>query len=465
MPSHSSDLRHIIAETTAQIEHFQSLIANLLAKRELAQLQLDSIVYPVLTLPPEITSEIFYHCLPASHHWNSADPGKAPMLLTHVCRAWREIALSTPALWAEFAGLRSSGNYARIFETWLSRAGTLPLSIRLHAGYLDLGDDIFQTFARCSCKVRSLELSMRDKHFHEMERARDRWSFPLLQILELHGDRFQMERPIELFIDSPRLREVSIKELPPLSISLPWQQLTKFASSLWTVADCLKIFCLIPNLKECTFANCELEEDPDLPVLSHSNLQSLTLLDDDGFIIGLNTLNFLSLPALRTFVLEFSVDELAFEDIFNAFLSRSSPPLRKFSFSLLGFTDFDITLLSRTSKLVELEISNPSIRFMSDFFESFKKADTTFLPQLEHLTFLDCQTDVLKLSHPGLSARWYAQHRAEFARLETVRLEFSESLSNFPEDALLPFQKLAADGMNICIKGGNDIRDFIPVVE
>ncbi|KAJ7709461.1 hypothetical protein B0H17DRAFT_915327, partial [Mycena rosella] len=97
--SSSDDLRNIVAEINAQILHYQSLIDNLLAKREGAQLQLDSIVYPVLTLPSEITCEIFHQCLPTWVHRNSSEPWEAPVLLSHVCRAWREIALSTPALW------------------------------------------------------------------------------------------------------------------------------------------------------------------------------------------------------------------------------------------------------------------------------------------------------------------------------------------------------------------------------
>ncbi|KAJ7693884.1 hypothetical protein B0H17DRAFT_840283, partial [Mycena rosella] len=63
------------------------------------QHQLDAIVYPVLTLPPEITSEIFVHCLPDRRKWDVVNPKEAPLLLMHVCSAWRNITISTPALW------------------------------------------------------------------------------------------------------------------------------------------------------------------------------------------------------------------------------------------------------------------------------------------------------------------------------------------------------------------------------
>ncbi|KAJ7181070.1 hypothetical protein C8R46DRAFT_941056 [Mycena filopes] len=60
------------------------------------QESLDSTVYPILTIPFEVTAEIFVHCLPEF-------PGRsgtvAPMLLTRVCRQWRNIACNNARLW------------------------------------------------------------------------------------------------------------------------------------------------------------------------------------------------------------------------------------------------------------------------------------------------------------------------------------------------------------------------------
>ncbi|KAJ7751648.1 hypothetical protein B0H16DRAFT_1227134, partial [Mycena metata] len=62
------------------------------------QQSLDSIVYPILTLPAEITTEIFLHCLPDK----PVEPNGsvAPMLLGRICRQWRNIACGAPRLWA-----------------------------------------------------------------------------------------------------------------------------------------------------------------------------------------------------------------------------------------------------------------------------------------------------------------------------------------------------------------------------
>ncbi|KAJ7277511.1 hypothetical protein C8J57DRAFT_1007682, partial [Mycena rebaudengoi] len=51
---------------------------------------------PILTLPPEIGSEIFLQCLPGVVYPISSE---VPLSLLGICRAWNALALSTPALW------------------------------------------------------------------------------------------------------------------------------------------------------------------------------------------------------------------------------------------------------------------------------------------------------------------------------------------------------------------------------
>ncbi|KAJ6620787.1 hypothetical protein B0H10DRAFT_1791424, partial [Mycena sp. CBHHK59/15] len=53
---------------------------------------------PVSSLPPEIASQIFLHCLPPSHS-RRYSPQNAPWLLLQVSRQWRALALDTHDLW------------------------------------------------------------------------------------------------------------------------------------------------------------------------------------------------------------------------------------------------------------------------------------------------------------------------------------------------------------------------------
>ncbi|KAJ6561762.1 hypothetical protein B0H19DRAFT_901463, partial [Mycena capillaripes] len=91
-----------VAELAAEIERLQSLISQLSKKRD----RLNDFIAPHLALisptrrlPADVVAEIFAACLPANRNATMSS-AEAPILLCHVCRAWRNLALSTPRLWA-----------------------------------------------------------------------------------------------------------------------------------------------------------------------------------------------------------------------------------------------------------------------------------------------------------------------------------------------------------------------------
>ncbi|KAJ7770752.1 hypothetical protein B0H16DRAFT_1238326, partial [Mycena metata] len=89
-------------------------------------------------LPNEITARIFILCL-SSQSRVKPSPRKAPLLLAQVCRHWREVALSTAALWRsidmDFKDRRWYSSHlpistkTRLLQTWLSRAKGSPLFV------------------------------------------------------------------------------------------------------------------------------------------------------------------------------------------------------------------------------------------------------------------------------------------------------------------------------------------------
>ncbi|KAG2751758.1 hypothetical protein P692DRAFT_20872637 [Suillus brevipes Sb2] len=52
-------------------------------------------------LPPEILSLIFHHCLPEDEFLLPRVTHMAPVLLTRICRPWRDVAVNTPSLWCK----------------------------------------------------------------------------------------------------------------------------------------------------------------------------------------------------------------------------------------------------------------------------------------------------------------------------------------------------------------------------
>ncbi|KAJ6541783.1 hypothetical protein B0H19DRAFT_883727, partial [Mycena capillaripes] len=90
---------------------------------------LNAVLDPIARLPLEISSDIFLRCLPPF-----PEPGTRyfPMLFLHVCSAWTNIALSTPALWAAVRiAFPCAEGFKEGLQAWLRRAGNNPLSICL----------------------------------------------------------------------------------------------------------------------------------------------------------------------------------------------------------------------------------------------------------------------------------------------------------------------------------------------
>ncbi|KAJ6480949.1 hypothetical protein C8R45DRAFT_905564, partial [Mycena sanguinolenta] len=85
--------------TRMKQERKRELKRELMMEKAIIEDSLRLIIYPILTIPVEITSEIFLHCLPAIE---AALPStnSAPLLLGRICQTWRDIAYSNPRLWA-----------------------------------------------------------------------------------------------------------------------------------------------------------------------------------------------------------------------------------------------------------------------------------------------------------------------------------------------------------------------------
>lgn len=121
---------------------------RLIEEKIALQKSLDSIVYPILTLPFEITAEIFINCL--SDTPASPSSTMAPMLLPRICRQWRNIACSTPRLWAALRVTRWKGpSLALLARMWLGRAGGVPKSLDLQLPFDRCRDSFFAINDRC----------------------------------------------------------------------------------------------------------------------------------------------------------------------------------------------------------------------------------------------------------------------------------------------------------------------------
>ncbi|KAJ7149772.1 hypothetical protein C8R43DRAFT_856842, partial [Mycena crocata] len=96
-----SQIRAYLVPHTEELTRLDSLIHALCQKRTALASYIEShkaLVSPARRLPRDIVEQIFIACLPANHN-AVMSAREAPLLLETVCRGWRGISRSTPALW------------------------------------------------------------------------------------------------------------------------------------------------------------------------------------------------------------------------------------------------------------------------------------------------------------------------------------------------------------------------------
>ncbi|KAF8992391.1 hypothetical protein BDZ89DRAFT_1030747 [Hymenopellis radicata] len=99
-PEILQDLDAKIAQATETLNHLKE--ARMAAESHLEDAK--ALIHPIRSIPNEVLAEIFMHSIPS---WetggvvvDSLNPNTPPWTLTHVCRRWRELAISLPQIWA-----------------------------------------------------------------------------------------------------------------------------------------------------------------------------------------------------------------------------------------------------------------------------------------------------------------------------------------------------------------------------
>jgi len=306
-------------------------------------------------LPPEIMSEIFILCPPLTTHSPRLNDFhrdiSLPLSLSSVCRLWRSIAHSTPALWTSFRIYIPSRDFPQRIQQakqWLSRSRQLPLSIRI--------------LSHPSVSLNPLDprvgelIDLVNSYSHRWESLEIRLSLPLLYCFAGLGKSPSM---LKTFILSPSgiccIRFLGIHS----------NNLTHFAVDFISVGQALKILRLSPQLKECTLTALWPSVYDDIPLpsspllLAHLETLHMCAFESDPCRL----LDNINLPSLKNFTYSAgpAVSALPFDGMV-AFLDRSGCLLE--SFSLQGVVvsqDGIIRLLYAMPHLDTLTLGGPFI--------------------------------------------------------------------------------------------------------
>ncbi|KAG1758714.1 hypothetical protein EDD22DRAFT_909394 [Suillus occidentalis] len=304
------------------------------------------LVSPVCRLPTEVLSQIFYHCLGLSRSLSNLRlPSKltAPLLLTRICRRWREVAVDMPNLWRMLSVAVTDRNWQQVafcYESWLKRARGRPLSLRLWFDADDHSAKLQRLLQPYANQVTSLRVNLRGSDAPELNMFTD---FRALQemIVDVEVDITDAEANLPASVTR------SFSQLPPtldnftvlrclfgfddFSACNPvWAGLTTLNIEIWQSDGVHHLLQLAPNLSSLRiFLELDGVQDKVLPLFTHTKLQTLhvtcecTYDDDIAHICDL--FNALSLPALR--VLSVYGASVWCPDDFTAFLARSECPL------------------------------------------------------------------------------------------------------------------------------------------
>ncbi|KAJ7686931.1 hypothetical protein B0H17DRAFT_702759 [Mycena rosella] len=303
LKSSAFHLRSKLGAVEQRIAALETQMALLHKEREQILGDLAAIVYPVLTLPTDITSEIFLRYVDRS-------PRPSPLRLASICRLWRAIALSTCRLWTHLdVGIMvmsppggggpvgyTSAEVVNRLDHWLPRAGGLPvdLRIKLPPSPTQESDAILRILSQYSSRWRSLEI-LSDGPISFPVDLRGPFSSIVKISLESHPSWDGLST-ITALDDASRLREVCMSNiaLEDWRTSLPWSQLTTLDLSFITVDECLGILADTPNLEVLTFSSFE-EQAPftSTPHILH-HLRTIQVGSDCSYEL----LDYLILPSL-----------------------------------------------------------------------------------------------------------------------------------------------------------------------
>ncbi|KAF8868921.1 hypothetical protein BD779DRAFT_816572 [Infundibulicybe gibba] len=307
-------------------------------------------------LPPEILGEIFLHCI-SPDEWGSFSSRDAPLLLTKICREWREAALSRPELWSvlPFLRMHPRRGHLRLFKLYLEYSARAALSIGFELPRHPDDAPSLSLITPYLSQSQHLNIIYFDD-VPDLEPFITHTHFPLLKSLELS-------------CEPPRytLAQVLRDQLPPIArlegAEFPWTQLTQLTiqfrntiETLTLLRNCssLEVF----RLKIGWYAGSGASHTPPGQNLVHHHLRKISFEDDSstGLFVGL--LGCFITPALST--LEFIRSDTLRWDVMQSILSfirNSSAELTSLTLNGIKCSSKQLTDLSTLMPMVtELDL-------------------------------------------------------------------------------------------------------------
>jgi hypothetical protein len=289
--SSPEQLRANLDQVRTTIIRQKAYLDELEETRRRLESELAQIVYPVLTIPPEIVSRIFVECLPG-HGRVRPSPDAPPLSLAQICCHWREISLSSCGLWASVDMDRffsdGTGHEKELLQMWFARAKGRPLSVTIRSPDFGVPAPIISLLSSICERLHSLELDLSHKDFLLLEQ--NSITFPCLRRLIIFHRRGPSDYdPLHIFQNAPALSELRLETHSGL-ISDSYPMLTNIDLGSTTFNTILDVLHQYPGLLQLR-AHITDGPPPRDAVISSAHLESLILHN--------SSLRCVTLPGLR----------------------------------------------------------------------------------------------------------------------------------------------------------------------
>ncbi|KAJ7253465.1 hypothetical protein C8J57DRAFT_1348141 [Mycena rebaudengoi] len=292
---------------------------------------------PIGRLPYDILGELFSWSLPhlSQEQFCSTDMSLSPWILTRICRRWREISLSLPALWSHICIGGDRPIKLAVLAAQLDRSSPCRLTIRFPSEFHNI--EAFRMLTEHSERWYAITLPVMDRWMVPLlDNVAGR--MPLLFSLTYH----YATEDCTVFETAPRLRHVINRELSSGFLPVPFAQLVRLRHPMPGTALATASLRLANNLTDLSLKSVgwiPFPWDTDTPI----TLPRLRVLFvSDGLFLDL-----MALPALEDIYVERNGLSLI------SLLRRSSCRLRKLVSSSPNSAE-TLSLLEHTPSLLEL---------------------------------------------------------------------------------------------------------------
>ncbi|KAJ6477539.1 hypothetical protein C8R45DRAFT_906428 [Mycena sanguinolenta] len=433
----------------SRLSELDALISSLTAERQRLQHVADTIIYPVLSLPPETTTEIFLRCIPPQSDLRQAH-SEAPFLLAQICRQWRQIALDTPQLWQSLF-FHEEETSTRLLQLWLARSGRLPLDFELKCWDFPRVGALIETILLHCHRWQDVKFGLPRGSFSDLDLRHA--SLPLLRSISLEPTVFwdmseSVDDPVTI-IHAPLLRDVHVSSQATIVVP-QWASITSLTLSYeWPFTECMALLAKCPNLVTLHVSTTGVSGVYTNPIILNS-LEALTCDFGDASV-----LEYLTLPRLsRLTVSKFR--DLHHATIFSLFIHRSACPLQ-----FLSVDDLDITsdsalvpfLRAVPNSASDIEFRWRKAGYTKDVFSTLQSMDV--LPELKHLR-LTLATRMYDEEYHNLLEMLHTRMEARSSRvsLESMVLDMSTFQSSLTQmmpriSKIAQLRELASAGLKI----------------